>query len=107
VAEPPLPAGPHVTPETVVRRERLTACRFVDDWAVVMVTRENRVYRFEGTGARIVSLAEDPVSLAGLCDAICREYDAPRERVETDVTGFVRDLLARKVLVIARPEREN
>ena len=45
----------------------------------------NGIVRSNGTAAAIVDLLKEETTKEQIVDAMCRRYDAPRERIEADV----------------------
>src|SRR5882724_13031618 len=50
------------------------------------------IYSFNGTGSLIWHLLDAPKSLAGLIDAVEREYAVGQEKAQKDVTQFLNDM---------------
>jgi pyrroloquinoline quinone biosynthesis protein D len=91
-------AIPRVHPQTGVERvgERLLA-----------LSPDDQLHSFEdeaGTASqvaeRIVELSDGSRTLGRIVDALCEEFDVPREVCARDAVAFVRLLTEKKVLVL-------
>ncbi len=49
-------------------------------------------YGLNPVGARIWTLLPEAANLAAVLDTLCAEFDAPRERIETDLLALVESL---------------
>lgn len=63
------------------------------------------IYTFNEVGSRVWSLLERPTSIETIVALLCEEYDAPPERIRTDVLELL-DMLLEKGLIrpTERPE---
>lgn len=67
---------------------------------VLLSMTSARYYGFEGVGPRIWELVAKPVRVSDVCAAISTEYDVTRERCESDVLTFLRDLATKGLLEV-------
>ncbi len=64
----------------------------VDGELVALHAERGKCFGFNRSATRIWRLAERPISLDALCDALMAEYSVDRARCEAEVTEVVRDL---------------
>lgn len=72
----------------------------VDDEILVVDLDGGELLSLEGTGRAVWELIDGQRSLAGIAETLEREYDAPRERLEQDVAGLMRELEAAKLVAL-------
>jgi Coenzyme PQQ synthesis protein D (PqqD) len=66
-----------------------------NDGAVILDIREGQVFSTNKVGARILALIGENACLNEIVDRITTEFEAPRERVEADLGGFIDSLVGR------------
>lgn len=64
----------------------------VDGELVALHAERGKCFGFNRSATRIWRLAEQPISLAALCEALIAEYEVDRVRCEEEVTEVVREL---------------
>lgn len=82
---------------SVFRRTQDVVCRAVGAESILVPIRNNVgnldfVYTLSPVAARIWSLLDGIKTADEIIDAICSEYDVPRETVQADLAALVRDL---------------
>jgi hypothetical protein len=70
----------------------------VDEEGVVFIQDQARVLGLNETGMRVLERIDGATPVGTLLEALARELDVPRERLEADVLPFLDDLLARGAL---------
>lgn len=71
----------------------------VDDEILLVDLDGGELLSLEGTGRAVWELIDGQRSLAAITAALEREYDAPRDRLEQDVTVLIYELAAAKLVV--------
>ena len=74
-----------------------------DSGAVLLDTKRGRYWQLNITSARIVKLLIDGSTIADIVNTLTEETDAPRARIEADVTNTIQSL--RKAGLIGRVRR--
>lgn len=77
-----------------------TAGRLIDGEAVVMLADSAEIQVYNEVGSRIFELCSGERSIAQIAEQIVAEYNIERERAQSDVVEFVRELVANQVLVL-------
>lgn len=62
------------------------------------VGRLGEIYLLNDVAARVWELLDGSRDLASIVDAVCTEFEAPQERIRTDVLAFLEDLRAHALL---------
>lgn len=57
-----------------------------------------RIFEIDDIGAVILELCDGERDLGTIVDELARKFNAPRERIETDVMAMLADLEAKRVL---------
>ena len=71
----------------------------VDDEILIVDLDGGELLSLEDTGRAVWDLIDGQRSLAAIAEALAREYDAPRDRLEQDVTVLIYELAAAKLVV--------
>lgn len=71
--------------------------------AVILHLPSGTYYGLNPIGARIWSLLQDPITVAGLRDTLQAEYDVDRERLERDLLDLVNELHSRELIEVRHP----
>jgi hypothetical protein len=79
------------------------ACAAGDRLAILELER-GAYYTLNEVGARIYELLKRPISLASICDRLCREYEVPPARCTADVARLVSALCQAGLAVPAGEE---
>ena len=90
----------------IFRRKSDVRFRVIAGEAVVLRQEDAEVLVLNEVGARILELTDGSRDLAAIVDELEREFEVERAELETDVEGFVRDLLRASVLEPAADEEE-
>jgi coenzyme PQQ synthesis protein D (PqqD) len=90
---PSLDAAVHI-PEDVVFRE-------LDGEAVILNLQSGMYFGLDAVGTRIWQLLDTHRTLRRTLEALEKEFDAPPERLESDLTDFVGELHARGLVAVA------
>ena len=88
------------------RRRSDVRFRVIAGEAVVLRQEDAEVLVLNEVGARILELTDGSRSLAAIVNALEQEFEVGRTELETDVRGFVDDLLEAAVLEPAGEEEE-
>ena len=70
----------------------------VDDEILIVDLDGGELLSLEDTGRAVWDLIDGQRSLAAIAEALAREYNAPRDRLEQDVAGLLRELEAAKLV---------
>ena len=60
--------------------------------AVLLDLASERYFGLDPVGTRIWTLLADDDHLQAICDTLCAEYDAPQDRLQTDLLALVAQL---------------
>lgn len=82
------------TPKTLYKRNADILTANVDNEVVMMGVQAGSYYGIGGTGTMIWELLAEPKSLDELIDRIAADYDVAREQCASDISTFVKKLLA-------------
>lgn len=84
---------PTLTVETIVRRSNDVFSGVVDNETVAMNVQNGKYYHLNETGSRILSLLEEPLSVAALCEELKGQYRADEEKLRQDVLAFIGEMV--------------
>jgi hypothetical protein len=87
-----------MSPDTVLRLRRDVRFRLVAGEAVILRQEAAEVMGLNAVGSRLLALVDGSRSLSAMVDVLESEFDAPRERLESDALGFARELVEAGVL---------
>jgi hypothetical protein len=87
--------------ETVFIRRRNLVETELDGAVVLMSVARGNCYALDNSAARIWKLLASPLSLAGLCGALGREYEVEPENCRRDVLSFLEQLRDENLIDIA------
>lgn len=73
----------------------------LDGEVVLMSIDRGFYYGMEATARRIWELLETPKSVAALCEQLRNEFDVDPSVCEQEVLGFLRQLQAEELIVVA------
>ena len=66
---------------------------------VLLDSRSGRYYGLDEVGSRIWSLVESGLGRMSITSRLAEEFDAPLDKLEKDVSDFIRDLKRSRLLV--------
>lgn len=70
----------------------------------VVLNLETGIYHgLNPTGGRMLELLDEHGSVRETLDQLVKEFDAPRDQLEQDLSGFCRDLVSRKLIRLEQP----
>ncbi len=75
--------------------------RELDGETSIITSAGDRIDTLDAMGTFIWRRIDGKASLAAILDAICAEYDAPREVAAADLVAFVRQLAERQIVTLA------
>jgi hypothetical protein len=67
---------------------------------VMLSMEDSRYYGINEVGVRVWELMESPMSIAGIVDAICDEFDVGSEQCAQDVLAFVAQLQQKNMAIV-------
>ena len=67
-------------------------CQSVGGEVVLLDLASERYFGLDPVGARIWNLLDQGLSLQQVLETLCTEYDAPRERLQSDLLDLVTQL---------------
>lgn len=70
----------------------------MDGDLVMMDIEQGQYFGVGGVGTRIWELLGQPITVAGIADAICQEFDVSRDDCLKDVLQFGTQLLTHKII---------
>ncbi len=92
---------------SVPRRQEAVVDELTGDEAVLLLPARKEIKVLNEVGARTWSLIDGNRTIAEIVAVICAEYEAARERVESDTLGFLDELLALGIIACDQaPGRE-
>ena len=83
-----------------------TAGRVIDGEAVLILADSSEVNVLNQVGSRIFELANGRNSVEEISEIIAGEYEISREKADSDVTEFIRQLVDQSVVVLADAKEE-
>lgn len=89
-----------LTLETRIARSDAVIGSTLDDEAVVMNIDRGYYHGLNNVGARVWDLIEEPAVIGDLCEHLARKYDVAPDQCQSEVLGFLGDLLQRDVIRI-------
>ena len=87
-----------ISSETVVQRSDNVLFSELDTEIVMMDIQQGNYYGLEEPATRIWELAEKPVPVSEICNALQNEYEIEAPQCETEVIAFVQELESREVI---------
>ena len=83
--------------DKVYRKNKDIVSREIDDEMILMpiyrTNKEiNKMYTLNETAKAMWDMIDGKSSLKRITDRLCEIYNAPRERIETDLSGLIKDL---------------
>ena len=93
-------ATPSVAPDArprLPRGVRLTHNEAQGGWVLLA---PERVFKADAIAAEIVKRCTGEATLGEIVDDLARTFNAPRERIETDVTAMLTGLIEKKLLEV-------
>jgi hypothetical protein len=81
------------------------AWRIVEGEAAIVTPADGTLHLLNEVGTAIWVLAEKPVSLASVVDRITEEFEVKRARAGADVAAFVKELAAKRMLLVAATKK--
>jgi hypothetical protein len=67
------------------------SCDLAGDTAIVNL-KSGVYYGLDPMGTHVWKLLREPVTFAGLCESLMRDYDVDESRLETDMRAFLGEL---------------
>jgi len=84
--------APAITLRSTVVRTKDQVSSDLSVETILLSLRSGMYYGLQEVGARIWELAQQPIRVADMRDAIAREYEVESDRCERDVLAFLRQL---------------
>jgi hypothetical protein len=89
-----------VSRDSYINRSGRAAYRLIDNEAMVVVPRSNKLYVFNHVGSRIWEMANGEIGIGEVARAICDEFDVTYEQAIKDIIEFVEDLSQKQLLEV-------
>ncbi|MCJ2185382.1 PqqD family peptide modification chaperone [Novosphingobium beihaiensis] len=86
---------------TTVRQSDNQIAAELDGDVVLMSIEEGKYYNLNDIASEVWARLEHPMTVATLCDALAREFDASVDTVRVDVIALLGDLYKGKLIEIA------
>jgi hypothetical protein len=81
-----------------VKRNEQAIWRVIDGEAVLLVPEEAELHALKGCGSRVWELLGEESSISEIVQRICTEYEVEPRRARKDITEFVYQLNALKLV---------
>jgi hypothetical protein len=91
-------ATPSLTPDTRIVAGRRQLSAKLSGEAVILGLKDSVYYGLDGSGARIWELAQQPVTLGSIADALSLEFDVERDIAMRDLIDLADTLLKHGLL---------
>ncbi|MCE9683127.1 PqqD family peptide modification chaperone [Halomonas alkalisoli] len=78
---------------TLLKRNPDMVAANIDGDVVMMGVEQGQYYGITGVGSRVWELLEEPISIDGITDIICREYETDPGTCQEDMSTFINGLL--------------
>jgi hypothetical protein len=85
---------------SVVRKNDAYCERTLGEETVFMSPDGSQVHALNDVGSAIWSFIDGTITLAEIRDRICQEYDVGPDQAERDLLAFVRELVAKQLLLV-------
>jgi Coenzyme PQQ synthesis protein D (PqqD) len=90
--------------DSVIVQEDEPVAAEVDGEVVMLSERAGAYFGLDGVGSEIWRLLAQPRRVSDLCQSLAQRYDADADTLIRDVTSFLDELLARKLVrLVERP----
>lgn len=86
-------ASATISTTTLLKRNPEMVAANIDGDVVMMGVDQGQYYGITGVGSRVWDLLAEPISIDGITDIICREYETDPATCREDMSTFVNDLL--------------
>ena len=86
--------------DTHVRIPEEVVFRVLEAESVVLNLESGIYFGLDDVGTRMWQLIDELQSLRGVADALAREYEAPREQLDSDLIAFVEQLHAKGLVAV-------
>ncbi len=93
--------------DSVVVQEDEPVAAEVDGEVVMLSERAGAYFGLDGVGSDIWRLLAQPRRVSDLCQSLSQRYDADAETLIRDVTSFLEELLARKLVRLVEQPAEK
>lgn len=71
------------------------AFRLIDGEAVIITPRDGVMHTLNGVGTKVWAMLEKKPTFSELVDAVLESYQVKRDKVESDLGGFLQELLSK------------
>lgn len=85
--------------ETTVRQNESVAWRKIEGEGFLISPEDSRLYRLNGVATRIWELCEKEISVEGIAESLCREFDVDRGTALGDAGRMVEAFVKKSLLV--------
>jgi hypothetical protein len=90
--------------DSVILRSDDIVCGVVDSDMMMMSIENGKYYQLNPSAGRIWNTLEQPMTVSGLCDKLCKEFKVTPEDCRKDVLPFLDELVSRKILIVQEPQ---
>jgi hypothetical protein len=94
------------TASVVVAAKDQISCDLAGE-AVVLNLETGIYFGLDEVGASVWRLLERPVSVREICDALMKQYDVERARVETDVVELLTEMMKEGLVAVVPGEASS
>ena len=78
---------------TMLKRKPDMVAANIDGDVVMMDVDQGQYYGISGVGSRVWELLEESISIVGITEVICREYETDPATCRNDITKFINELI--------------
>lgn len=82
-----------ISSTTLLKRNPDMVAANIDGDVVMMGVDQGQYYGISGVGSRVWELLEEPISIDGITEVICREYETDSATCHDDMSKFVNELV--------------
>jgi hypothetical protein len=75
--------------------------QYLGDETILLDLKSEHYFGLNTVGSRIWALLPEATNLATVLDALCGEFDAPRERIEADLLTLIGSLRKAGLITVA------
>lgn len=90
-----------ITPEKIIQRDPDLVFAYMGDEVVMMTEDQSDYLGLNAVASQIWELIEEPIAVQQLCDKLMERFEVDSEQCFQDVSVFLEDMRARKLVVIS------
>lgn len=90
-----------ITAKSIIRRNPDIIHTDMDGETVMMSMEQGEYYGLDKTASTIWNMLEEGLTVAQICESLCRKYDVPAQQCEADTIPFLQDMAAHDVIQVS------